>query len=210
MLQAPEAILVGSVSGLEAKARENWHCFTWSSPWSLCPGFPLFHSGSFSCKKQTPSSCLQNSGVLLGQPWTVIRSGKLSRPAAALGTSVSYSLSLSHPLSCSLQLFVQFCFLSAGWFPLTLYLFCSRRILVSSWFEGVFSSSAPVPSPFSALQFSVPQSHLIGQIYLCTPGHTGHKSLPCFGPIILGSCSPRVAQLAGRRRRLLKTWGNIG
>lgn len=112
----------------------------------------MFHFGSFGCKKQIPSSYLKNRGVLLGQLCSVIRTGKLSGPAAALITRLSLC-----SLSLILSLILSNYFFNSPFSPLaslfTLFIFSAQVEVwfihgLSSVFQGVFSSSSPLPSQF--------------------------------------------------------------
>lgn len=147
MLQAPEAILDRFISGLEAQARENWHWFMQSSPRTLYPGFRLFHLGSFGCEKQDSfllppkQQCIIKATVNCNSIWKAVRTCDCFRYQCLL-------FSLSRPLSCSLQLFVQFSFLSVGQFPLTLHLFCSGIILVYQWLVFHISRCLFILSPY--------------------------------------------------------------
>ena len=184
MLQAPEAILDRSISGLEAWARENWHWFTQSSPRTLCPGFPLFHLGAFDCEKedsfQLPpkQQCIIKATVNCNSIWKAVRTYDCFRYQCLL-----FSLSLVLSLVLSSYLFSSPSSLLANF--LSLFIFSAQ---VEFWFisglsfisQSAFSSSAPMTSQFPALQFSISQSHLTGQMHLFIPGHTGHKSLAMF------------------------------
>lgn len=183
MLQAWEATLDRSISGLKAKAGGNWSWFTWSSPWSLCPSFPLFQLGSSSYKKQTPFKLPQKQQYMIRasvscdeKQEAVVRTRSCFRDS-----SLFHSLSLIlSPLLSNYLFSLPFSLLAnfpSHFIVSALVEFQSlhqNSLVCLSYLRVSFHPQLLCHLPFPALQCSISQTSLIGQVYLFFLGQRGH------------------------------------